>query len=131
MDYIKNLDLVLSHQDLNGVVRARLEQIKTSLGREDFSARNLQRRIMLLKKEELIKKRRCIIMTKRVVPLEKPLQKYEVPKYEEVEIEGFFLRFGEEAEELETGFGNFTVALVEDDEGYIHSVCPTSLRFIK
>lgn len=53
----------------------------------------------------------------------KQLYKYTV-------IEGKFHQWGITSEEHETNFGNYTVAIVEDDKGFIHSVLPDFIQFI-
>lgn len=73
------------------------------------------------------KKRKCIVNTK----------KYEVPRnggcgcWVGKEFEGMFHCWGNEAVEAgESGFGNFTIGIVEDQDGQIHTINPNHIKFI-
>ncbi len=44
---------------------------------------------------------------------------------------GAFLQFGNDYEEFETGPGNFTCALIKDDDGKVHMVRADMIRFLK
>jgi len=44
--------------------------------------------------------------------------------------EGFFHHWGLSYEELREGIGNFSVALIEDEDGEIHTILPEHLIFI-
>lgn len=46
------------------------------------------------------------------------------------ENEGLFHQWASSYEEFESGPGNFTVAIVETYDGFIHEVLPTNLLFI-
>lgn len=43
---------------------------------------------------------------------------------------GYFHSWGCEYEEFENGPGNYTVAIVEDEQGVVHTILPTNLTFI-
>lgn len=44
--------------------------------------------------------------------------------------EGFFHEWASDYEESSEGFGNFTVAIIELDNGMIEKVLPTNIQFI-
>ena len=46
------------------------------------------------------------------------------------EMEGVFHQWGYAYEEFESGPGNYTVAIVEDNEGRIHEILPSKIIFI-
>ena len=132
MDYIKNINLVLSDpkNKLTEASLYRLNKIKINLiSRVEPLYKMLERRNMLMARGEAIKKRACTFTHQKYLPLESKEQKK--PLYEEVNEKGYFLRFGEEAEGLQTGFGNFTVAIVEGEDGQVYTINPNNLRFIK
>jgi len=44
---------------------------------------------------------------------------------------GYFMQWGNACSELETGFGNYTVALVMNGDGTITEVLPVNIKFIE
>lgn len=46
------------------------------------------------------------------------------------EMEGFFHKIGASYNEFESGPGNFSTAIVEDDTGKIHEVNPSDMQFL-
>jgi hypothetical protein len=68
-----------------------------------------------------IKKRPCRVTTKRWVERKK----------EDLIFDGLFHDWGNEAVDSgENGFGNFTVAIVEDPNGQVHTVNPNDIKFL-
>jgi hypothetical protein len=55
---------------------------------------------------------------------------YDSVKKEWIEGEGVFHQWGNSFTEFESGPGNFTFAIVEDDNGKIWEVTPRDLKFI-
>lgn len=67
------------------------------------------------------KKRPCKVSTTR----------WENMKVVPLEFEGLFHDWGQEAIETnEQGFGNFTVAIIEDQSGQVHTVNPNHVKFL-
>lgn len=78
-----------------------------------------------------IKKRPCIFHVNRLIKDEFKRKMTAEPKYEEIQMTGLFHQWGEEAEELGVnGFGNFTIGIVEDDEGQVYTVNPNNIKFL-
>ena len=44
---------------------------------------------------------------------------------------GTFHQFGMAMEEDESGFTNYTIAIIEDESGNLHKVLPSNMKFIK
>lgn len=47
------------------------------------------------------------------------------------ETAGLFHCWGTSYEESDTNYGNYSIALVEDNEGFVHEVLPGNLKFIE
>jgi len=70
------------------------------------------------------KKRPCHVKTKRFELTD------EKRGWINVEYNGLFHEWGNEAVEAgETGFGNFTIGIVEDETGQIHTINPNHIKF--
>lgn len=55
---------------------------------------------------------------------------YSTPGWHDLEFKGLFHQWGEEAEHDNiNGFGNFTIGIVEDENGQIHTVNPNHIQF--
>lgn len=73
------------------------------------------------------KKRRVKVNTKKWI---KP-EGCNAGKWIDFEFEGMFHCWGNEAVEAgESGFGNFTIGIVEDQDGQIHTINPNHIKFI-
>jgi len=71
-----------------------------------------------LKKEQMGKRKRpCEVDTT-------------IHRHNGIKFKGLFHEFGQEAIESETGFGNYTIAIVEDESGQVHTVNPNHVKFL-
>jgi len=75
------------------------------------------------------KKRPCQVDTKIWIPAsESPDRK---SYYKNLSYKGLFHEWGQEAIETDQqGFGNFTVAIVEDESGQVFTVNPNHIKFL-
>jgi len=73
------------------------------------------------------KKRRVKVNTKKWIQ-----PKGQSGKFIDFEFEGMFHCWGNEAVENDgQGFGNFTIGIVEDMDGHIHTINPNHIKFLK
>lgn len=69
-------------------------------------------------------------MEKRKRPCQVKTRRYAGGKMEDLEFEGLFHEWGNEAEDGgEHGFGNFSVGIIEDESGQVHTVNPNHIKF--
>ena len=82
-------------------------------------------------KKELMEKRKrpCEVNTKKwISSTESPSGK---SFNQDVKFKGLFHEWGNEAvENSGDGFGNFTIAIVEDESGQVHTVNPNHVKFL-
>ncbi len=70
-------------------------------------------------------------MEKRKRPCEITTKKWNGTKMVPSEFKGIFHEWGNEAVENNgDGFGNFTIAIVEDESGQVHTVNPNHVKFL-
>ena len=70
------------------------------------------------------------VLFKKFVPNEKhPNRRFVIE--EEFSNPGTFHQFGLSMEEDESGFTNYTIAIIEDESGNMHEVLPSNMKFIK
>jgi len=75
------------------------------------------------------RKRPCQVDTKKWIPASESPSGKSFNK--DVKFKGLFHDWGQEAVDGgETGFGNFTVAIVEDESGQVHTVNPNDIKFL-
>lgn len=81
------------------------------------------------------KKRPVLVKTKRWTDGRRgdndKFPNHEIPGFVPVEYKGIFHQFGTDLEiSSDNEFGNQTVAIIEDEDGQIHMVNPTSIKFL-
>ena len=70
------------------------------------------------------------VLFKKFVPNEKhPNGRFVIE--EEFSNPGTFHQFGLSMEEDESGFTNYSIAIIEDESGNMHEVLPSNMKFIK
>jgi hypothetical protein len=75
------------------------------------------------------RKRPCQVDTKKWIPASESPSGQSFNK--DVKFKALFHEWGQEAvESNEQGFGNFTVAIVEDESGQVHTVNPNDIKFL-
>lgn len=50
--------------------------------------------------------------------------------YKEIEKQGLFHLWGVDSEEHDTNYGNFTVAIIEDEDGNVFTALPNEIKFL-
>lgn len=69
------------------------------------------------------------VLFKKFVPNEKhPNGRFVIE--EEFSNPGTFHQFGLSMEEDESGFTNYTIAIIEDESGNLHEVIPSNMKFV-
>jgi len=121
-------NLIISILDKNQV---EIDNFNKGVLESDFQdvSKQICESIKYRKKEMEKRKRPCQVDTKKWIPAsESPSGK---SFNQDVKFKGLFHEWGQEAVEAgEQGFGNFTVAIVEDESGQVHTVNPNDIKFL-
>ena len=91
----------------------------------EIENRGLAKRNMLLKKASTVALRKCKVVINKPLPLEDGDLR---PKFAEVIIDAYFHRWSDEFEEFD-GHTD-TMGIIEELDGSIQSVIPSSIKFI-
>lgn len=71
------------------------------------------------------------VMSKKKRPVRVTSKRWNQGKQEDLIFDGMFHCWGNEAVDGgDSGFGNFTVAVVEDPDGQVHTVNPNHVKFL-
>jgi hypothetical protein len=121
-------NLIISILDKNQV---EIDNFNKGVLESDFQdvSKQICESIKYRKKEMEKRKRPCQVDTKKWVPSDESPNG--IGHHEKSIFKGLFHEWGQEAVETnEQGFGNFTVGIVEDESGQVHTVNPNDIKFL-